>query len=1026
MLTSVQDVISKQAIVQSLIEQSGRLLPSQGPLTGFAFLNPLEGFEDVPFEEGILKAARQFGCRPFLPKDVYREKLATGRIVLDDLKSMLRAELGDAADTPVAPSGTRFDVRLAMLQYQLRSAPAEELRWFIAETEALSCFSDDTPASVRKRFVEVTRRWVMRDVFTNAIDTAEGDSFDGRRFVAELSGRFNQRTMESWDDRTWEAFSLQVLWTVCREGVERAETPSVPVPPAARHRDLLLEATGDDSDLLVHPILIRFCAAFTDQGVSTWGLPDRQAGFFKSFCTLYRHTAAQPQRWMRPLARELARIERDQQSPLDSIVESLELLGVDESQWAEFIPATLLALRGWTGMIRQMEVREDRVAIPVPTGSLIEFVAVRLLVERTALKFLCRKNSIPTGKALDGLQQIIRKRDGARSVASVEQRIFYVFQLAQVMGWNPMVLHQLSTAQWTSLVSEIENFPSLARRRIFQLAFENRLRVKTLDAISIKNQLPTVAETSPRFQAVFCLDAREESYRRHLEEISPSIHTYGAAGFFGVAMYFRGIAEANYSSQCPVVIRPRHWVSEDMAFPFEETNQFRARSRRVLGIAAHQIHLDSRTFAQGAVLSAGLGTLASVPLVMRVLFPHLTARIRNAFGRFVAPPVMTRLRLIRKQPIPGRAPDEVGFSIEEMASIGERLLRDIGLTSNFSRLVFFVGHGSSCQNNPHKSTYDCGACTGNPGGPNGRAVAAMLNNPKVRSILEGNGLIIPADTIFVGGSHNTCEDTLTFFDLDQLPKSHFDDFSAARRTFDLAAKRNAHERCRRFFSAPLDLTLDQAHRHVMDRSEDLGQTRPEYGNASNAICIVGRRSRSKGLFLDRRCFLQSYDPTQDNAEHSILGRILSAVIPVCSGINLQYYLSAVDSLGWGCGTKLPHNITSLLGVMDGASSDLRCGLPAQSVEIHEPVRLLFVIETTPQGILSIMDRNPVIGRILGNGWAQLAVLDPDSDKIQIFRNGAFHPYHQMQTELPKATSSAEWYRGWRDHLSFAMIEPATT
>ncbi len=75
---------------------------------------------------------------------------------------------------------------------------------------------------------------------------------------------------------------------------------------------------------------------------------------------------------------------------------------------------------------------------------------------------------------------------------------------------------------------------------------------------------------------------------------------------------------------------------------------------------------------------------------------------------------------------------------------------------------------------------------------------------------------------------------------------------------------------------------------------------------------------------------------------------MAAVVPVCAGISLEYYFSFVDNDRYGCGTKLPHNVTSLVGVMDGHASDLRTGLPWQMVEIHEPVRILFVVETTPE------------------------------------------------------------------------------
>ena len=99
----------------------------------------------------------------------------------------------------------------------------------------------------------------------------------------------------------------------------------------------------------------------------------------------------------------------------------------------------------------------------------------------------------------------------------------------------------------------------------------------------------------------------------------------------------------------------------------------------------------------------------------------------------------------------------------------------------------------------------------------------------------------------------------------------------------------------------------------------------------------------------------------------------------------------------GCGTKLPHNVTSLLGVMDGAASDLRTGLPWQMVEIHEPVRLLFVIETTPEVMLEIMERKPALGQFARNGWVQVAVLDPQSSQIQVFRDGEFEPYEPEAT-----------------------------
>jgi uncharacterized protein YbcC (UPF0753/DUF2309 family) len=488
-------------------------------------------------------------------------------------------------------------------------------------------------------------------------------------------------------------------------------------------------------------------------------------------------------------------------------------------------------------------------------------------------------------------------------------------------------------------------------------------------------------------------------------------------------MYHQGVTDAHPRPLCPVVIRPDHYVAEIERGGDDLTGRSRRLQRRAAGFLGYNVHVGSRLPVRGALLMTAFGWLALVPLVLRVVFPWLSSRWTRVQETTTAAAV-TRLQLDRQDASPPIG-TYAGFTVPEMTAIVRRVLEDTGLRDRLAPLVLIVGHGSISLNNPHESAHDCGACGGGRGGPNARAFAQMANDPRVRRALAAEGLTIPLTTWFVGAQRNTCDNAVDLFDEDLVPDGLRPVVARALEAFETTRRLEAHERCRRFEAVPSWYPPLAALAHVEGRAADLAQPRPEYGHATNAFCVIGRRARTRGLFLDRRAFLASYDPDRD-ADGAILSRIMAAVVPVVAGINLEYYFSYVDPTGYGCGTKLPHNVTSLLGVMDGAQSDLRTGLPWQMVEIHEPTRLAIVVEAKPDRVLDVVRRHPHIERLVENRWIWLACLDAESGTLWERRSEGFVAH---TTEHPLVTvvgPSAAWYEGKGGFLPpVALIAPAT-
>ena len=176
---------------------------AQGPITVFIHHNTLHAFEDLPFDEAVKKGARVFGCHPYLTEDRYREEVRRGRIRFSDLREVLERDLGERTWEEIPCFGTRLELRLAMLQYPLRTGPTEELVWYVAEANALRRVRAETSSAVRARLIAETRRWVMRDLRGRS-ELRGGLGQDGRRARPPGQPRRAARPLRRVDDRELE------------------------------------------------------------------------------------------------------------------------------------------------------------------------------------------------------------------------------------------------------------------------------------------------------------------------------------------------------------------------------------------------------------------------------------------------------------------------------------------------------------------------------------------------------------------------------------------------------------------------------------------------------------------------------------------------------------------------------------------------------------------------------------------------------------------------------------------------------
>ncbi|WP_224997741.1 YbcC family protein [Cesiribacter sp. SM1] len=537
--------------------------------------------------------------------------------------------------------------------------------------------------------------------------------------------------------------------------------------------------------------------------------------------------------------------------------------------------------------------------------------------------------------------------------------------------------------------------------KIWQEAFEWSYFDDVLSGIRLAHERTPGDNKS--FQAIFCIDDREYSLRRYIESIDRQSETFGTPGFFGVEFFFKPEGGKFSTKACPAPVTPKYLIKEVA----------RKNSRQTDAHYAKHAHMP----LQGWLISQTLGFWSAFKLFVNIFKPSVSPATAYSFQHMDK---HARLIIENKD---GQTEDglQLGFTVPEMALRVGNMFRSIGLVKDFAPFVYIVGHGASSVNNTHYAGYDCGACCGRPGAVNARTFSFMANHPEVRAMLKSEGLEIPETTLFLGSMHDTTRDEIEYYDEEVITGAHADLHAQNKQVFEKALALNAKERSRRFDTVDTSKPLPQLHEEVKRRSVSLFEPRPELNHATNALCIIGRGSLTQSLFLDRRPFMNSYDYRVDPTGKYLL-TILNAAAPVCGGINLEYYFSRVDNEKLGAGTKLPHNVVGLIGVANGVEGDLRPGLPSQMIEVHDPVRIMFVVEHFPEVVLQTIQKNLATYEWFINEWVLLAVKDPKTGEVYCFKDGAFDPYKALHATPEAAEDVTAYIEKYQDNIPVLLTK----
>lgn len=1010
--------------IRAFLKQQRAHLPGTRPVQRFVHRHPLHHLQHLPFAQAVQQSMRDHGYKSiFFLKD-FRALHAQGRVLESDLITILTGvpdlDLRKVIATLEGKDLCQGDIYLAALLHPIVPIRSIELAWALEEERATERFQADVPDSFRERLLATsdanTEAAAIRELWQASLQVLGIEHQDRHpEEYLDLTPEQAEHLLEQLESEEDDLGRLRMERLVRKTSRHEIEQIFASVGQSRSLSDLIRHLSGRDLLKEVTGLLLPMLSNFLDLGQAAWRNPQQERSFFRYWLNETRHDLGPALGYLPEWPRELQALPQD---AMEVLVQELDTLGLKESQWQGYLQRLIQELPGWSAQMAGQG--ED---------DLLDLLAVRLVLERCLANSLCQ-HLWHTDANFEALRQhflhesaeflvrhhLFNKRlpeylahqaqvliqepevntrfwwQLAHRIStwqlsraadrpqghSILQDGWRLFRLAQHLGISGKRLRSLDDEGVERIMDCLDRISDPFKVTIWQLAYEFHYRHQLFNGLRQnwgRQQMAASSASRASVQLITSMDNRLEGLRRHLEEIGPDIETFGMA--------------------------PPQAASQQSAEPMPQ----RSGWHQWLYQAAHNQPLTALGLATLGV------PLAVLDLGLRLTLPGLHQRLTRT-----------------KDPRPETQPDRPG-SDSQALWLAERFLQDLGLMENFAPLVVILGQTATSQNNSSESAFQGQLFGLGPDNDLAVSLARLYNRPDIRAGLAEIGIEILSDTWFLALTHDSSSQALKWQDIELMPTHCKAAFRQFKRQMTEAQGRHAQEGCRRLPGAPQSLDLGLSIKALRRRSLNFNQSMPEFGHAGVAAAIIGRRHLTRGLFLDRRVCLISYNPELD-ARGQWLERLLLRSVQPLLDLSMSHFFSRVDDQGWGSGSQSLHGIQGLRAITRDSGDDLATGLSAEMVKRHEPMRLQLVLETDVDTFNNILDRHQSLAQLFDGGWllcalfesitGSLSVLEPvqpgQTQKERHFRiwAGPFQP-------LPRGPNSNAWYFGQRGPLAPAMI-----